>query len=76
MKLGRICIKFHKVIAAAVLMYGSESWAQNRSERKIGTAEMQFLRCVYGHMLTNHVCNATLCNALQIYDSEEGIQVA
>jgi hypothetical protein len=36
-------IKFYKVIAAHVLMYGSENWALNTSEiRKTETAGMRF----------------------------------
>jgi hypothetical protein len=36
-------IKFYKVITAFVLLYGSENWALNRSERrKIETTEMRF----------------------------------
>jgi hypothetical protein len=36
-------IKFYKVITAAVLLYGSENWALNRSERrKTEITEMRF----------------------------------
>jgi hypothetical protein len=42
-------ITFHKVTAAPVLLYGSENWALNGSERrKIEAAEMRFLRHVSG----------------------------
>jgi hypothetical protein len=46
-------IKFCKVIAASMLMYGSESWAPNRSEkRETETAEMNSLRFVAGYVFT------------------------
>jgi hypothetical protein len=38
-------IKFYKVMAVPVLMYGSENWSLNRSDkREIEAAEMIFLR--------------------------------
>ena len=38
-------IKFDKFMAVPVLMYGSENWSLNRSDkRKIEAAEMRFLR--------------------------------
>jgi hypothetical protein len=38
-------IKLYKVMAVPVLMYGSENWFLNRSDkRKIEAAEMRFLR--------------------------------
>ena len=41
--------KFYKVMAVAVLMYGSENWPLKRSEkRKIEAAEMRFLRATAG----------------------------
>lgn len=60
-------IKFYKVIAVPVAVYGSEDQTLNRSERrKIETAEMSFLRHISGYTLTDHVCRATICNTLQI----------
>ena len=41
-----------KVMAVPVLMYGSENWSLNRSDkRKIEAAEMRFLRTTAGHTL-------------------------
>ena len=38
-------IKFYKVMVVPVMMYGSENWSLNRSDkRKIKAAEMRFLR--------------------------------
>jgi hypothetical protein len=52
-------------MSAAVLIYGSENWALNRSEiRKIKTAEMRFIRYVSGFTLADHVCNTAICEAL------------
>ena len=45
-------IKFYKVMAVPVLMYGSENWSLNRSDkRKIEAAEMRFLRPMAGYTL-------------------------
>ena len=42
-------IKFYKVMAVPVLMYDSENWSLNRSDkRKIEAAEMRFLRSMTG----------------------------
>ena len=43
-------IKFYKVMAVPVLMYGSDNWSLNRSDkRKIEAAEMRFLRPMAGY---------------------------
>ena len=45
-------IKFYKVMTVPVLMYGSENWSLNRSDkRKIEAAEMRFLRPMAGYTL-------------------------
>ena len=45
-------IKFYKVMAVPVLMYGSENWSLNRSDkRKIEAAEMRFLIPMAGYTL-------------------------
>ena len=42
-------IKFYRVIAVPILMYGSENWSLNRSDkRKIEAAELRFLRPMAG----------------------------
>ena len=39
-------------MAVPVLMYGSENWSRNRSDkRKIEAAEMRFLRLMAGYTL-------------------------
>ena len=45
-------IKFYKVMAVPVLMYDSENWSLNRSDkRKIEAAQMRFLKLMTGHTL-------------------------
>ena len=45
-------IKFYKVMAVPVLMYGSENWSLNRSDkRKTEAAEMRFIRPIAGYTL-------------------------
>ena len=45
-------IRFYKVMAVPVLMYGSENWSLNRSDkRKIEAAEMRFLSPTAGYTL-------------------------
>ena len=45
-------IKFYKVMAVSILMYDSENWSLNRSDkRKIEAAEMKFLRPTTGYTL-------------------------
>ena len=45
-----IQIKFYKVMTVPVLLYGSENWSLNRSDkRKIKAAEMRFLRPMAGY---------------------------
>ena len=45
-------IKFYKVMAVPVLMYGSENWSLNRTDkRKIEAAEMRFLKSMAGYTL-------------------------
>jgi hypothetical protein len=53
---------------APTLMYGSENWVLNRSERGRGieTAEMRFLRRCSICALTGHARNVTVRSALQI----------
>ena len=43
---------YYKVMAVPVLMYGSENWPLNRSDkRKIEAAEIRFLRPMAGYTL-------------------------
>ena len=43
-------IRFYKVMAVPALMYDSENWSLNRSDkRKIEAAEMIFLRSMAGY---------------------------
>jgi hypothetical protein len=45
-------LKFYKIMAVPMLMYGYENWALNRADRKtVETAEMNFLRYAAGYTL-------------------------
>ena len=45
-------IKFYKVMAVPVLMYGSKNWSLNRSyKRKIEADELRFLKPMAGHTI-------------------------
>jgi hypothetical protein len=56
-------LKFYKAMAAPVLLYGSETWALKRSDkRKIETSEMRFLRYVAGYNGWDEINDLTVCN--------------
>ena len=62
-------IKFYKVMAVPVLMYGSENWSLNRSDkRKIEAAEMRFLRPKTGYTLSNKKRNSDIREQLGIFN--------
>ena len=45
-------ITFYKVMALPVLMYGSENWSLNRTDKKkIDAAEVRFLKPMAGYTL-------------------------
>ena len=57
-----------------MVMYGSENWALNRSERRrIETNEMKFLRRVAGLNLLVQVSNNDIRNSLEIFNLNERI---
>jgi hypothetical protein len=54
-------LKFYKVMAVPVLLYGCENWALNRVDRrKIETTEMKSLRRVAGFTLRDEVRNSAI----------------
>jgi hypothetical protein len=62
-------LKFYKVMAVPVLLYGCENWALNRVDRrKIESTEMKFLRRVAGYTLRDEVRYATKREELQIFN--------
>ena len=62
-------IKFYKVIAVPVLMYGSENWSLNRSDkRKIEAAEMRFLRPMAGYKLWDNKKSSDIREQLGIFN--------
>lgn len=67
-------IKFYKVLAVPLLLYGSENWVLNRSvKRKIETSEMQFLRRISGYTLQDHIYNMQIREELNVYKLEDKI---
>jgi hypothetical protein len=69
-----IALPFTFLTVAPVIMYRGKNWVLSRSERrKIGTAEMRFLRRASGYILAGHVHNA-IRSELQICALVERIQ--
>jgi hypothetical protein len=67
-------LKFYKVMAVPVLLYGCENWPLNRVDRsKTETTEMKSLRRVAGYTLRDEVTN-TAIRELQIFNIGERIQ--
>ena len=62
-------IKFYKVMAVPVLMYGSENWSLNPSDtRKIEAAEMRFLRPMAGYTLLDIKRSSDIRDQLGIFN--------
>ena len=62
-------IKFYKVMAVPVLVYGSENWSLNRSDnRKIEAAEMRILRPMAGHTLLDKKRSSDRRKQLDIFN--------
>jgi hypothetical protein len=56
-------------MAVPTLLYGCETWALNRSDKKkIETAEIRFLRYVAGYTRRDEISNLTIRSELQIFD--------
>ena len=63
-------IKFFKVMAVPLLMYGSENWSLNRSDkRKIEAAEMRFLRLMAGYTLLDKKRSSDIREQLVIFNN-------
>ena len=55
--------------AVPVLMYGSENWSLNRSDkRKIEAAEMRFLKLMAGYTLWDKKINSDMREQLGIFN--------
>lgn len=68
-------MKFYKIMATPVLMFGSESWVvRERDKGKIQTAEMRFLRGVKGCTKRDHLRNEDIRGELGIYNINEKIE--
>lgn len=61
-------IKFYKVMAAPMLLYGSEFWTlTKKEERRIEAAEMRFLRSVAGYTLLDKKRSDDIRRELNIF---------
>ena len=59
-------------MAVPVLMYGSENWSLNRSDkRKIEAAEMIFLRPMAGYTLLDKVRSSDIREQLGIFNNND-----
>ena len=62
-------IKFYKVMTVPVLVYGSENWSINRSDkRKIEAAEMRFLIPMAGYTLWDKKRSSDIREQLGIFN--------
>jgi hypothetical protein len=60
--------------AVPTLLYGCETWALNRSDkRKIETAEIKFLRHVAGFSRKDEISNLTIRSELKIFNINDKI---
>jgi hypothetical protein len=68
-------LKFYKVMAVPVLMYGSESWSMNRADRRrVEAAEKKYLRYVAGYTLKYQVRSDNIRQQLGIFNLNHRIQ--
>lgn len=68
-------LKFYKIMAVPVLMFGSESWIlQERDRSKIQSAEMKFLRRVKGCTKMDQIRNEDIREELNIYSIHEKLE--
>ena len=57
-----------------VLMYGSENWSLNRSDkRRIEAAEMRFLRPTAGYTLLDKTRSSDIREQLAIFNINDGL---
>ncbi|KAJ4443169.1 hypothetical protein ANN_04819 [Periplaneta americana] len=67
-------LKFYKVVAVPMLMYGAEFWVLNKKEeRRIEAAEMKFFRGVAGYTLWDRKRNDDIRKELKIFKLTEKI---
>ena len=67
-------LKFYKVMAVPILMYGSENWTLTQKERKlIESVEMKFLRHVAGYKLIDRKRSEEIRQELNIFKILEKI---
>jgi hypothetical protein len=62
-------------MVATRLLYGCETWALNRSnKKKTETAEMRFLKYVAGYNRQDEISNPTIHNELKIFNTNGKIK--
>lgn len=67
-------LKFYKVMAVPMFLYGSECWTLRKSEeRKIEAAEMRFLRSIAGYTLLDNKRSDDIRKELGIFKLTEKI---
>lgn len=61
-------LKFYKVIATPMLLYGSEMWVTNQKQLcRIQPSEMRFLRSVKGCTRQDRLYNEDICGELNVF---------
>jgi hypothetical protein len=60
-------MKFDKVVARPILMYGSEKWVTTKRDMtRLDAAEMCFLRTVKGYTRLDKICSEVIRKELEI----------
>jgi hypothetical protein len=70
-------LQFYKIIAVPMLIYESENWTINRTDKtKIESAEIKFLRSVAGYTLLDQKRSTDIFSELKIFNLTERIRKA
>ncbi|XP_039301198.1 uncharacterized protein LOC120356339 [Nilaparvata lugens] len=70
-------MKFYRMMAAPVLLYGSESWITTKSqESRLQAAEMRFLRRTKGCDRRDHIRNEDIRRELGAFNMNEKLYVS
>jgi hypothetical protein len=68
-------LKFYKVLAVPVLLYGSECWTLTKQQlQQIESPEMRFLRSVAGYRRTDKKRNTDIRQKLKIFNLRQKIR--
>jgi hypothetical protein len=67
-------LKFYKIMAVTVLLYGSETWTMRKKDwNRIQAAEIKYLRTVKGCIRLDQITNEDIRNELGISPLSEKI---